>query len=180
MRVKAFTLIELLVVILLLGIIFSLALGTFSSKKSIFKSPNIDNLPQYIKKIEFQGSSIFYIYGDKCDKNTILHLEKIYSDSTVAPFSNTYKIYSEDKAGFLKIIDYPPAILNKKRQHICFKLNLYAGKFIDKLIVDTGTKFLLFYPFYQKVISFNTLKEARKAYFKDDMFPRSIDDYYHK
>ncbi len=68
MRVKAFSLMELIVVILLLGIMFSLALTSFKSKKDNIKIPTIKEIPLYFKKLKLKGNSTFLIYGDKCKK----------------------------------------------------------------------------------------------------------------
>jgi len=178
MRVKAFSLMELIVVILLLGIIFSLGLSIFSSKKQIFDNSDIKNLPQYIQKIGLKKDAILYIYGDKCEKSSLISKNRIYDDGTVFKFDKSYKVYKEDNTGELKSFVYLPEMLDKKEQHVCLEINFIKGRFVDKLLVDTSGGYLLFSPFYQEVKSFDSLQSAKKAYLQDDIIPKSIDDYY--
>jgi len=67
MRVKAFSLIEIIVVIVLLGIIFSLVLSTYTNKQN-------ENIKLSIKDIsvDVKDDVTLYIYGDECKKSIVV------------------------------------------------------------------------------------------------------------
>ncbi len=178
MRVRAFSLIELIVVILLLGIMFSLALNTLNFKSKISGDSDIKNLAKYIDKTASKEDTAFYIYGDKCDKNSFVSVGRVHEGSESFDFKKNYKVLDTDINGILKSILFSPIEIGKKRRHVCLKLNLKRKKFTDKLIVDTGKKYILFAPLYQKITSQDTFEMAKKVYFQNDMFPKSADDYY--
>ncbi len=178
MRVKAFSLMELIVVIILLGIISVMVLSSIGSKKEILKSPDIKELPKYIKKLKLKDDAVFYIYGDKCENSILLCKDKDCAKNINVPFKKSYKTLKTDSEGVLKQADFLDIILSKKRQHVCFKLDILKGRFSDKLILNRGNTSLLFLPIYQEIKEFNTLQKAQKRYFDDDLLPKSEDDYY--
>ena len=178
MRIKAFSLMELIVVIILLGILSLMVLSSFNSKRETLKSPDIKELPKYIKKLKLKNHAIFYIYGDKCEKSILLCKDKDCTKNINVPFKKSYKTLKTDSEGVLKQAHFLDIILSKKRWHVCFKLNISKGKFSDKLILSRGDTHLLFLPIYQEIKEFNTLEKAQKRYFDDDLLPKSEDDYY--
>jgi len=179
MRVKAFSLIELIVVILLLGIMFSLALTSFGSKNKKIKIPTMQEIPSYIQKLKLNEDSTFVVYGDKCENEALLSNEDVNTSSINLPFDKSFVVYKADAAGDIKVFDFNNLTLEDKDQHICFKLDLKKGKFSDKFILKTFDKYLLFLPFFQEIKSFDSLSSAKNSYRQNELYPKSIDDYYH-
>lgn len=179
MRINAFTLIELIVVILLLGIMFSLALTSFKHKKKS-EIPSIKELPLYLKKSDIKTDGVFLIYGKNCNKEKLLSNENISQNDINTPFDKSFKIYKMNNFGAIKELNYDDMIVDGIEQHICFKLHLKKGKFVDKVIVKTASKYLLFMPFFQAIKSFDSLFDAQKAYLQSYLYPKSADDYYKK
>ena len=179
MRVKAFSLIELIVVIVLLGIMFSLALTSFGSKNKKIKIPSMQEMPSYIQKLKLDEDATFVIYGDKCENEALLSNEDINTSNINLPFDKSFVTYKADITGAIKVFDFNNLILKKKDWHVCFKLDLKKGKFSDKFILKTFDKYLLFLPFFQEIKSFDFLSSAKKSYRQSELYPKSIDDYYH-
>lgn len=180
MRINAFSLIELIVVILLLGIMFSLALTNFGSKNKKIKIPTMQDMPSYMQKLKLKEDATFVIYGDKCENKALLSNEDINTSSINLPFDKSFVVYKADIIGDIKAFDFNNITLNKKDQHVCFKLDLKKGKFYDKFILKTFDKYLLFLPFFQEVKSFDSLSSAKDSYRQSELYPKSIDEYYHK
>ena len=169
---------ELIVVILLLGIMFSLTLTSFQSKKDLVKIPTIEDLPLYIQKFGLKTNAVFLVYGNKCKKEKLLSDENFDRNSTDLPFNKSFKTYKMNNLGIIKEFDFDDMIIDKKEQHVCFKLDLRKGRFVDKFILKKADKYLLFMPFFQKIKTFDSLSSAQKAYLQTDLYPKSIDDYY--
>lgn len=178
MQVKAFTLMELVVVILLLGLLSLLVLNNFNFKRTLSSELSIENFPTYIKKLGLEDSMVFYIYGDKCEKNILLSHGKSYKKNISLSFKKSYKVLKMNTSGKLEQVIFSNTILSKKIRHVCFKLNFQKRGFSDKIILDKDGKYLLFLPIYQEVKEFSTLEDAKNIYFNDNMLPKSIDDYY--
>ena len=179
MRINAFTLIELIVAILLLGIMFSLALTSFKPKK-VTKIPNIKDLPLYLKKLDIKTDGVFLIYGKNCSKEKLLSSRDISQNDIFLPFDKSFKIFGMNSLGAIKEFNYDDMIIDGVERHICFKLHLKKGKFVDKIIVKIASKYFLFIPFFQTIKTFNSLFDAQKAFLQSDLYPKSADDYYKK
>ncbi len=179
MRINAFSLIELIVVILLLGVMYSLVLTNFKSKKDV-KVMSFKELPSYLQKLDLDIDGVFLIYGNKCNKEKLLSGENQYQDNIDLPFNKSFKTYKMNNFEIIKEFDYDDMVLDKKEQHVCFKLNLRKGKFVDKIILKTASKYLLFVPFFQTIKTFDSLLGAQKAYLQTDLYPKNTDDYYKK
>ena len=180
MQVKAFSLMELIVVILLLGIMFSLALTNFGSKNKKIKIPSMQDMPSYMQKLKLKENATFLVYGDKCENEALLSSEDINVSTINLPFDKNFATYKMDDTGAIKIFDFNNITLKNRNLHVCFKLDLKKGKFSDKFILKTFDKYLLFLPFFQEIKSFDSLDSAKISYQQSDLYPKSIDDYYHK
>ena len=169
---------ELIVVILLLGIIFSLILTNYNTKQSTAQIPDLADLQHRLQKLNLQNNSIFYIYGKQCDKNLIQSDFETYKNPIKLTFDKKSQTYGLDNDAKISIIDFGYETIDKKEQHICFKLNLIKGKFTDKYILKSDHKIFLFQPFFQQIKTYNTFNQAKEAYYQDNFIPLSEDDYY--
>ena len=119
-----------------------------------------------------------YIYGNKCDKTVLLPLRKEFKQNISVPFNREYKVLEIDGTGRLSQVKFSSIFLDKKEWNVCFKLDFKKGKFVDKILLDTGDKYLLFMPLYQEVREFKIEDDAQKAYFCNEILPKSMDEYY--
>lgn len=160
---KAFTLIEIVVVIFLLGIIFSLVISSFDFSKKDVKSLSIKDIPSYIKEHSSQKDVTFYAYGIKCDK--FIFFSKGGQQTKAPSFGITkdVELLKRDNNGDYKKVDFSNERLEKRSEHICFKLEFSGGKFVDKLIVKVHSKFYLFGPFFQDVKLYNSFEDIQNA-----------------
>ena len=139
----------------------------------------MQELPSYIEKLKLNKDATFVVYGDKCENEALLSNEDINTSSINLPFDKSFVVYKADVTGDIKVFDFNNLYLKDKDWHVCFKLDLKKGKFSDKFILKTFDKYLLFLPFFQEIKSFDSLSSAKNSYQQNELYPKSIDDYYH-
>ena len=180
MRIKAFSLIELIVVILLIGVIFSLILSTYMTKDSDTQLLKIKDIVTYLKKETSKKDGILYIYGKSCKKGAYLTDDKTLIKTPNFGFSKDSLILSKDNLGDFNKLSFNQLKIENEMQLVCFELNYKKGRFIDKLIVVSNKKAYLFSPFYQEIITFDSISLAKESHADDNLYPNHIDRYYHE
>jgi len=175
---NAFSLMELIVVILLLGILFSLVIGSLSRYEKETKNKSIKDITTYMQKANLQNDSVFYIYGEKCEHYAIESDSLSYQDDLNFTFSSNYETFAPDKYGDLKKVEFKDIALDQKIESVCFKMHFDRSRFVDKIILKAKQKYLLFLPFFQEIKTYNSFKKASKAYFLKEFLPKRIDDYH--
>ena len=179
MRVKkAFSLIEIIVVIIIVGVLFSLIFNNYIDRQKDSKLLKINDIPNYVSNLSIREDTTFYVYGKKCDNGALFLNEKFYMKLPTFGFNQDSRTYNRDKNNQIKKIYFQEIRVAKKRRKVCFKLEFEGGRFFDKLIVSLLGKYYIFSPFYQKVESFNSLDEAKKAYRLKYLQLTNIDGYY--
>ena len=172
MRVKAFTLIEIIVVILLVGIIYSLLLESFISKDENVYKPNLKDI-----SLNIDEKAIFYIYGENCKKALIKTVYE-YIKSSNYGYKKNNKVLKYTNQGDLQEVQFDRRVISNKEEHICFKLDFHNKKFSNKFIVSSENEHLLFLPFFQEIIKFETIEEAIENYRNEELYPKNNDEYY--
>lgn len=175
---KAFSLIEIIVVIMLIGIIFSLVLSSYTNKKQDTKLLTIKDIPAYVSNFSLNKISTLYIYGVKCNSSVLVLDEKSYIELPTFGFHKDDIVLKKDRHGQVEEVDFKERRIVKKREKVCFELKFEKGKFFNKFILASKDRFYLFIPFFQEVLSFTSLKEAEKVYMLDSLYPSSLDEYY--
>ena len=175
MRIKAFSLIEIIVVIVLIGTIFSLVLTAYSSKKNENKKNSIKDISVHVKE-----DATIYIYGENCE-NTIIELpDGFYANSPNYGYKEDNIVQKKNALDSFEEVDFGTHKIIDKKETICFKLNFKNSNFYEKFIISTKIKHYVLSPFYQKIEEFETLEDAKKYFISDELFPKSLDDYYHE
>lgn len=177
MRVKAFSLIELIVVILLLGIIYFLVVSSYTHKKNNEEKLSTKDMPKFMKKITSEQSSIFYLYGQECEKSIIILEDETTKKSPNFLLTDKYKMFTcKPDSEFEEFISYSQKI-SKKKEHICLKIDFKKGNFYDKLIVSSSNKTYVLMPLFQEVKIFDNLDNAKEVCQKN-LYTENIDEYY--
>ena len=175
MRVKAFSLIEIIVVIVLIGIIFSLVLTTYTSKKNINKNLSIKDIPLHVKQ-----DGILFMYGKDCKKAIIELKDGFYASSSNFGYKKENIVIQKNTFDLFEKVDFEVHEIEKRKEDICFKLDFKNQKFSQKFIISTPNKKYLFSPFYQEVKEFDSLEDVKSGFEKESLIPKSADDYYHE
>jgi prepilin-type N-terminal cleavage/methylation domain-containing protein len=158
---KAFTLFELMVVVMIIGIVYSLVLGTFNPKNSI-KIANLKNIKQGLLPHWKKGHKVeFYVY-DKCSKSIVYingePKENIKPDIQNSLFDKI-KVYKKDRYGDKTELEFTPVKLENKIYKSCFKYTIFPNGSSSSYIIYSNKKYYILYP-----------------YFKDTQISTSIDD----
>jgi len=175
---NAFTLMELIVVILLLGILFSLVIDSLYRYEKGAKNKSIKDITTYMQKANLQNDALFYIYGEKCEHYAIVSDSLSYQNDLNFTFDTNYETFVSDKNGDLKKVEFKEIVLDQKTQSVCFKMHFDKSRFVDKIILKTKQKYLLFLPFFQEIKTYDSFKKASKSYFLKEFLPKRIDDYH--
>ncbi len=179
MRVsRAFSLIEIIVVISLLGIIFSLVLSSFVSKKKDVKLLTIVDIPSYVYDLLANDDATLYVYGKKCDKSIIKSQGGAYEELPTFGYTQEYRVLQRDINNDIKDVEYDDVFIAKKREHTCLKIEFENRRFLDKFIVASEKKQYLFSPLFQEVESFDNLEKAKERYNSEELYPKNTDEYY--
>lgn len=179
MRVrKAFSLIEIIVVIILIGIIFSLVLNSYASKKTDPKLLGINDMPSYITNIAPKKSTILYMYGHNCKKSSLVVDGKLGEQMPLFGFNDESVIQKKDRFGLVDKVDFEDVKIGGKVEKICFALEFINGRFFEKFIVSSKDKHYLFNPLQQEVEVFDLFDKAEEVYLNQKFYPSSEYDYY--
>ncbi len=175
MRVKAFSLIEIIIVIVLIGIIFSLVLTVYTSKKNETQKLSIQDISLHVNE-----KATLYMYGKECEK-TIVELEDgFYASSPSFGYKKDNIMIQKNALDLFEEVDFDKHRIEDKNENICFKLDFKKQKFSQKFIISTQNKYYLFIPMYQEVIQYNSLEDAKDGFVNESLNLKSIDDYYHE
>lgn len=175
MRVKAFSLIEIIVVIILIGIMFSLVLTVYTSKKNKNIGLTLKDIPLHVKK-----NGTLYIYGKDCQKAIIELKDGQYTSSTNFKHEKENEVIEKNALDRFEQFDFGTHRIKDKNEEICFKLAFKKKRFFQKFIVSTQSKYYLFSPFYQEVKEFDSLDDAKVAFESEKLYPQNRDDYLHE
>jgi len=175
MRLKAFSLIEIIVVIILIGIMFSLVLTVYTSKKNKNIELTLKDIPLHVKK-----NGTLYIYGQDCQKAIIELKDGQYANSTNFKYKKENVVIEKNYLDRFEEVDFGTHRIKDKNEEVCFKLTFKKKRFFQKFIVSAQNKYYLFSPFYQEVKKFDILEEAKVALEALSLYPQNRDDYLHE
>ena len=180
MRVKAFSLMEIIIVILIIGIVFSLVLSSYTTKKSDKGLLGIKDISAYISKSIPNANGDLYIYGKKCRDAFFITEESLHVKTPSFNFLAESIVLKQDIFENFVQIEFPTKEIEKRKKRVCFTMRFKDGKFFDKFIITSKHKHYLFSPFYQDIKTFSSLVLAKENYVNDGLYPQSVDDYYDK
>jgi len=174
---NSFTLIELIIVVLLIGLVYSIAISSYSKKNNI----KIDDLTKLKEKLltfkTDEKDKITFVIYDNCKKNVVLiNNEPSYKDIDSNIDSNI-EVYTIDMYGNPKQIEFSDIILDGKKENVCFKFNIFPNNSNDSYIVKQKKKYYVFKPYFEHIQISSNLKKAVDIYFDEKILPK-IGAYY--
>ncbi len=168
MNKKAFTLFELMIVVIIIGVVYSLVLGTFDPKKSVnitkFEDLKSALVPQWTK-----GAKVdLYLY-DRCRKSAIFINDEIKEDIKFEldiKIFKDIKVYKSDRLGDKRKIQFAPALINDKVHKVCFKYTIFPNGSSSSFIAKSGKKYYTFFPYFEQTYISSRIDDALEHYTK--------------
>jgi prepilin-type N-terminal cleavage/methylation domain-containing protein len=150
---SAFTLFEMIIVVALIGIIYTVVLQNFNTKKNV-QILKIQNLKESLLPLYKKGNRIdLYIY-DRCKKATLFinnEVRESYKPKINIREFEDLKTYKLDNMGELQELEFTPILLEEKLQEVCFKFSIFKNGSSSSYIVKKDKKYYIFYPYFQDV-----------------------------
>ena len=163
---KAFTLIELLIVIVLIGILYTLAIGSFESLKEKRSSLTLATLKEYLHDKNHTKSSAMLCL-DEClecdiyvDDKKVETLDAFLDDSVrVYRYDPSYGYIAKDSGVYFNEEDVD--------EDICFAYKLQRNGVGDQVLVEFEDKFYDFSSYFEDVQIYDSIAEAMEI--KEEM-----------
>ncbi len=131
-----------------------------------------------MSKIYAASTTKLIIYGKNCDKSVVEVGADSYRSAPLFGFKKEDKVLVPNNMQQFRTPNFDNLRIKKKIEDVCFILNFNKGRFTDKFILVSKTRFYLFLPFYQAIKEFNSLQNAKDAYIGEKLYPSNRDDYY--
>ncbi len=178
MNKRAFTLFELMIVIVIIGLIYTLVLGSFNQKDSI-KITKFENIKDELIKYWKRGVKVeLYIY-DRCRESALFInnqlQDEIDIDLNIKLFQEI-KIYKSDRFGQLREIKPPPVLIEEKIYKSCFKYTIFPNGSGSSFIAKLNNRYYTFFPYFENTYISKESNEALDKYLKKDLKISIVDE----
>ena len=150
---KAFSLIELLIVILIIGVVYTLSVGSFEKVKDESKKLTLANLKEYLQDIPHEKSAELLCLDDSCECEVLVDGEKFreledFLDKSVSSYMYSFSY------GMQKV---------EKEEDICFSYSINKKGVGQQVLVEFNNVFYDFSSYLSPVSIYSSLEEARDA-----------------
>lgn len=160
---KAFSLIELLIVVIIIGVVYNLAVGSFEKiTKPQSQKITLENLKGFLAKIEYE-KQIRVLCLDDCRRCNLFidgavdeEFEKVFEDF----LDISVEIYRYDP--LLGVVEYQQELYfdgNDVEQRVCFSYAMDRDKIGEQFLVKFKEKVYDFSTYTDDVILYNSLEE---------------------
>jgi len=172
---KGFSLIELLIVIVVVGLVYSIGLSTFSIGKPKVKALTPLNLKQTIVSSEFFQEHATLLCVDKCRK---CYLRQGISTPFRA-YSNKIdltdiKAYTIDERDSLRRLEYE----RYDDKKICLIMDFYSNGSSTQIILENKNGAYFLPAFFGEAKKFDSPDDAKEYWLKQSRLVSSSGDYY--
>ncbi len=161
---KAFSLIELLIVILIVGVVYTLSVGSFKKANDETKKLSLENLKEYLQEMP-HDDSVEYLCLDDCTScNIIIDGEKVNEEPIKGFLDKDVKIYKYD---FYSGINEQSkkVYFNSEgvEEDLCFSYSVDKKGIGNQVIVDFKDKIYDFSVYLSAPTVYNSLEELIDA-----------------
>lgn len=160
---KAFSLIELLIVVIIIGIVYNLAVGSFEKiAKPQNEKVSLQNLKSFLAKIEYQKQIKLLCLDDCSHCNLFIDgvvdedFEKVFEDF----LDINVQVYRYDP--LLGVVEYQQELYfdsNDVEQRVCFSYAMGRDRIGEQIVVKFKDKVYDFSAYSDDVILYNSLEE---------------------
>ncbi len=162
LRRPAFTLFEIMIVVLIIGVVYSLVLGTFDPKKSV-KVITLEHIKDALSPHWEKGKRVdFYIYN-RCQKSALLVngelQEELNIDISLDIFKDI-KVYKNDIHSSEREIEFAPVLIDEKLYKVCFQYTIFPNSSASSYVVKSGDRYYAFFPYFRDTYITSKLRDA--------------------
>ncbi len=159
-----------MVVIIIIGVVYSLVIGSFDPKKSV-KVTTLTNLKDALLPLWSKGVRVdLYIY-DNCSKSALFINNEIKEDLEVSIKTDIFKdikVYKTDSYGAKKRVEYPPVIIENRVHKVCFQYTIFPNSSNSSYIVKSAKKYYTFSPYFEHTKIWTNFDNALDYYLKKE------------
>jgi len=162
LRRSAFTLIELMIVIVIMGVVYSMAVNSFTRLSD--ESANIDlkNLKEYMINTPYE-SSVKVICLDDCSECN-LFVDGIKTQTLDSFVDDSVRIYRYEYIyGFTKREFDVFFNVDNVEENVCFSYKIDEEGIGDQVLIEFKDKFYDFSPYFTRTQVFSSLEDANSA-----------------
>ena len=175
---RAFTLFELMIVVIIIGVVYSLVLGTFDPKKSV-NITRFENLKDALAPHWTKGVKVdLYIY-DRCRKSAIFINDEIKEDVKfeldIGIFKDI-KVFKSDRLGDKRKIEFTPVIVEEKLHKVCFNYTIFPNGSTSSFIAKSGKKYYTFFPYFEQTYISTRINDALEHYTKENFTKITVNE----
>lgn len=173
---KAFSLIELLIVVIIIGVVYNLAVGSF---EKIARPQNekitLQNLKKFLAKIEYEKQIQLLCLNDCSRCNLFIDgvvaedFDKVFEDF----LDMSVQTYRYDP--LLGVVEYQQELYfdsNDVEQRVCFSYAMGIDKIGEQIVVKFKDKVYDFSDYTDDVMLYNSLLEFLEA--KENLYNKAI------
>ena len=170
MNRKAFTLFELMVVVMIIGVVYSLVLGSFDPKKSI-KLPSLQYIKDSLLPYWIKGTKVELVIYDRCHEATLLINDEVQDEIETdinADIFKDIKVYKNDIHNGVRDILFAPVLIENRLHKVCFRFTLFPNGSSSSYVVKSGKKYYAYFPYFEETYTTTTLDDAFDVYQKKE------------
>lgn len=164
---KAFSLIELLIVVIIIGVVYNLAVGSFEKiAKPQSQKITLQNLKSFLAKLEYE-KQIKLLCLDDCSRCSLFvdgavdeNFEKVFEDF----LDMSVQVYRYDP--LLGVVDYQQELYfdsNDVEQRVCFSYAISRDKIGEQIVVKFKDKVYDFSLYTDDVMLYDSLEEFMES-----------------
>jgi len=153
LRRSAFTLFEMIIVVALIGIIYSIVLSNFNTKKSV-TIYTLKDLRKSLMPFWHKGRKVQLVIYNECQKAALLINDEVnnsYKPKIKLERFKDIEAYKVDETEQLKKIEFPPVVIDDKVHNTCFNFSIFRNGANSNFIVKQDERYYIFYPYFEDV-----------------------------
>ncbi len=163
---KAFSLMELLIVVVIMGVVYNLAVGSFQKIGEVKTPLSLKNLKKYLSDFEYE-EKVKFLCLDSCSRCDIF-VDGKKQEELHGKFDgfldDSVKIYRyEYGLGAIRV--EPKAYFNEEdvEEDVCFSYSLNKQGIGEQVLVEFKGSVYDFSPYFSKTLKYGSLDDAVNA-----------------
>lgn len=159
---KAFTLFELMVVVMIIGVVYSLVLGSFDPKKSI-KIVTLQYIKDALSPYWTKGVKVELVVYDRCRESALLINNEIQEEIETninADMFKGIKVYKNDRHNGEREITFAPILVENRLHKVCFRFTLFPNGSNSSYVAKSGKRYYTYFPYFEETYVTTKLDDA--------------------
>jgi len=159
---RAFSLIELLIVIMIIGVVYTLAIGNFKKLSEEHSKLTLENLKEYLYSIK-HSKSVKLLCLDDCSECD-LYVDGNKSRTVEGFLDKSVKVYRyEFSYGAVEMEKEVYFNIDDVEEDVCFSYEVDKRGVGDQMLVEFKTKVYDYSSYFTKTAVYNSVEDAVNA-----------------